>query len=99
MQKTEAKELNKNETYNNNNNNKRRVNENITLGDWGENIDPKIPEEGDVWGSLDPKSSEVNEEEVPFCFLASILFLPLTKSLKPLYENHYPSNQSYRVFI
>ena len=33
MQKTEAKELNKNETYNNNNNNKRRVNENITLGD------------------------------------------------------------------
>lgn len=52
----------------------------ITLGDGGENIEPKISEvEDGWWDSLDPKSSEVNEEEVPFWFFPSILSLKKKK--------------------
>ena len=36
-------------------------------------MDPKIPEEEEGRDSLDPKSSEVNEEEAPFCLFPSIL--------------------------
>lgn len=70
----------------------------ITLGDGGENIEPKISEvEDGWWDSLDPKSSEVNEEEVPFWFFPSIL------SLKKKKENHSieinTSTQSKSLFI
>lgn len=44
-----------------------------TLDDGGEKMDPKIPEEEEGRDSLDPKSSEVNEEEAPFCLFPSIL--------------------------
>lgn len=46
-----------------------------TLDD-GENIDSKIPEAGGGCDSLDPKSSEVKEEEEPICFFPSIFLLP-----------------------
>lgn len=68
----------------------------ITFGDGGEKIDPKIPEEGEGCDSLEPKSSAVKEEEVPFCFFSSILFLPL---YKPLYENQYFKSELFRVFL
>lgn len=58
-----------------------------TLVDGGEKMDPKIPEEEEGWDSLDPKSSEVNEEQVPFCLFPSIS-THNSKTKTFLYENH-----------
>lgn len=72
-----------------------KKNQTNTTFDEGANIDPKIPDEDE--DSLEPKSSEVKEEDDPICLLPSIFSVISTQNPPPLLSLYIPQSLKGKV--